>query len=63
MHTIARDTADTMTKLRSRLREYEKSNETKLICPLSRYHCRYCLKPVFGSCKKLEDYLETGEWK
>ena len=59
------DAADVgiMTELRKRLKEYERAQGTRVICPSIRYRCRYCPLPAFGKCKKLENYLATGSWK
>jgi hypothetical protein len=52
-----------MTRVSARLKEYEKSKDTKLVCPISNYPCRKCLKAYIVNCKKLEKYLDTGKWE
>jgi hypothetical protein len=51
-----------MAGLRKKLKEYEKKHNTTIVCPNYGYVCSRCVRPFLGKCKRLETFLETGEW-
>lgn len=51
------------SRLRSKLVSHEEEHGTMVICPASGFRCSYCPCTFIGRCRKLEDFLKTGEWK
>jgi len=54
---------DKVPALRSKLVAYQNEHNTTVICPTSGFQSSYCPLTFIGRCRKLEDFLKTGEWE